>query len=377
MLSRGAVQIIDRPIWEEKKVRVKFGIDPTNTKVHFGHLVPLLKLRQFQQCGHSVHLIIGTCTACVGDPSGRDKGRMGIDLAKAKENATEYINQIARVLDVTNLQVHFNHTWFAQFNHLSWMELLGHVTAQQLLRRDDFANRMDAANPITMKEMLYPVMQAWDSCAIHAEVEIGGTEQLFNLQLGRHIQAEYGQPPQVIMTLPLLRGLDGVKKMGKSQNNFIALDEEPFEMFSKVMSISDEMMPEWYKLLTDRDPVFLPESMFTLKKQLAYLMVELLHGVKNAIEAQDRWHQQFSLRADPEYLPEINVPGEQASVVDLLMLAGFAPSKSAARRLIEPNSCVSIGERNNRITDTNAVVVLQDGMVLRAGNRRICRIKKA
>ncbi len=379
MLSRGAVQIIGGPIWEEKKCRVKFGIDPTNVNVHFGHLVPLLKLRQFQREGHHVILILGTCTAAVGDPSGRDKHREGVGINEARENCLHYLNQISKILDPNLMEIHYNETWFKMFNHLSWMELLGHVTAQQMLRRDDFDKRIAAGTPITMKEMLYPVMQAWDSVAVSAEVEIGGTDQLFNLQLGRHIQAEYGRPQQVIMTLPLLRGLDGEKKMGKSHDNFIGLDEEPFEMYSKIMSISDAMMPEWYKLLTDRDPVFLPESMFTLKKQLAYLMVEMLHGVPQAMEAMSRWEIQFSRRDDPPDIPEIKLDvkktGNTMKVVDLLVEIGFAKSKGDARRMISPGNCVSIGDRTNKVTEHNAEVPLWDGMVVRAGNRRIARIK--
>jgi len=376
-LERGFVDIIDRKDWQHKlesgkKLRVKFGIDPTNINVHLGHVVPLRKLRQFQDAGHQVCLVIGTATATIGDPSGRDKGREGIDLDKAHENADAYLRQIGKIIDLDMAEVSYNHEFL---DHWGLLALMGHVTVQQILHRDDFARRLVAGNPVTLKELVYPLLQAWDSVVLKADVEIGGTEQLFNLQLGRHIQQAVGFPlQQIACTLPLLRGLDGVQKMGKSLNNYIGVEEPPFEMYSKVMSIPDSLMPEWYKLLTDRDPVFLPESMFTLKHQLAFDIVTMLHDISQAIDAKATWTRQFSDRKDPENPPELVLATPEHNIVDLLRAAGFAKSKNDARRLLEGN-CVSLGERERKITDPQCRVFVRDGEMLRAGNRRICRIR--
>jgi tyrosyl-tRNA synthetase len=374
-LERGFVDIIDRGDWNARiksgeALRVKFGIDPTNVNVHLGHCVPLRKLREFQDAGHKIILIIGTATATMGDPSGRDKTRESLGLDVVIQNAHTYLRQIGKIINLKNTQVEYNHHFL---DHWSLLFLMGQVTAQQILHRADFARRMEADQPITLKEMAYPLVQAWDSVTMHADVEIGGTEQLFNLQLGRELQSKLGQPPQVACTLPLLRGLDGVQKMGKSLNNYIGVEEPPFEMYSKVMSIPDIIMPEWYALLTDRDPVFLPESMFTLKHQLAFDIVTMLHNINLAIDAKAAWTKQFSDRQDPENPMEAQVgPGEHM-VIDLLRAVGFAKSKNDARRLIEGN-CVSLGDRDAKISDPNCRVIVKDGMVLRAGNRRICRI---
>jgi len=375
-LDRGFVDIIDRHDWNNRlgsgrPLRVKFGIDPTNVSVHLGHCVPLRKLRQFQQAGHQVVLIIGTLTATIGDPSGREKTREGLTLDKAQDNAVNYLAQVAKFLDLDRTQVVYNHDFLDKWSLLG---LLGRATVQQILHREDFQRRMVASEPISMKELVYPLIQAWDSVMVLADVEIGGTEQLFNLQLGRDIQKMMGHPPQVACTMPLLRGLDGVQKMGKSLNNYIGLDEPPFEMFSKVMSIPDNILPEWYRLLTDRDPVFLPESMFALKKQLAFDIVSDLHRIDQAIDAQAQWQKRFSEREDPDNPPEVTIDGPEHTIVPLLRAAGFAKSNNEARRLVEGN-CVSLGDRNARITDPQCHVYITDGMMLRAGSRRVCRLR--
>jgi len=375
-LDRGFVDIIDRKDWEERlasgrPLRIKFGIDPTNVSVHLGHCVALRKLRQFQQAGHRIVLIIGTLTATIGDPSGREKTREGLTLEKAVANGQAYLAQIAKFIALSDTQVEYNHHFLDLRGLLS---LLGQATAQQILHRDDFQRRIAASDPISMKEMVYPLIQAWDSVAVKADVEIGGTEQLFNLQFGRNIQKVQGQPPQVACTLPLLRGLDGVRKMGKSLNNYIGLDEQPFEIFSKVMSIPDSIMPEWYRLLTDRDPVFLPESLFALKKQLAFDIVSDLHRVDTAIDAQADWQKRFSDRQDPDDPIEVTIPKPEHTILALLRIACFAKSNNGARRLVEGN-CVSLGERDHKITDPKCVVYVKDGMMLRAGNRRVCRLR--
>src|SRR5438876_4177368 len=237
-----------------KPLRIKLGIDPTGFDVHLGHTVVLRKLRQFQDLGHQVVLIIGTATAAVGDPSGRDKSREALTTAQIDKNAQTYLTQIAKVIDVSKAEVRPNGDWFAKFGFADMLKLLGHMTMQRMLERDDFTKRLKKETPIHLHECLYPLMQGHDSVEIRADVELGGTEQLFNLMVGRDLQRAAGQEPQICLTMPILRGLDGVKKMGKSLGNYVGVGEPANEQFAKVMSIPDVLMEEWFTLLTDRKP---------------------------------------------------------------------------------------------------------------------------
>ena len=257
ILVRGAAQVetvaeLRKKLEKGKPLRVKYGIDPTGFDVHLGHTVPLRKLRQFQELGHTAVLIIGTATAQVGDPSGRDDSRQGLTTEQIDKNAESYLKQIARVVDITKAEVRPNGEWFHKFDFAKMLRLLGSTTIQRMLERDDFTKRMRAGTPIYMHECLYPLMQGHDSVEIHADVELGGTEQLYNLMVGRNLQRAAGQEPQICLTMPILVGLDGEKKMGKSLGNYIGVGESAKDQFGKTMSIPDGLMKDWFTLLTDQ-----------------------------------------------------------------------------------------------------------------------------
>src|SRR5947209_12137847 len=235
-----------------KPLRVKYGIDPTGIDVHLGHTVPLRKLRLFQELGHQAVLIIGNYTALVGDPSGRDKTRDRLTPEQVEKNAVDYLKQISRIIDINRALVTHNGDWFGKYRFLDVMQLLGKITMQRMLERDDFTKRIKKGEAVYLHECLYPLMQGQDSVEIRADVELGGSEQLFNLMRGRDLQQDAGQEPQICITLPILRGLDGVRRMGKSLGNYIGVAEPAYEMFAKVMSIPDTLMQEWFELLTDR-----------------------------------------------------------------------------------------------------------------------------
>src|SRR5437763_1137675 len=246
------VKKLERGVKTGKPLRVKLGIDPTGFDVHLGHTVVLRKLRQFQDLGHQVVLIIGTATAAVGDPSGRDQSRKGLTAEQIEKNAATYLTQIAKVIDVSRAEVVRNGDWFNRFGFAEMLRLLGHMTVQRMLERDEFDKRVKEGTPIYLHECLYPLMQGHDSVEVRADVELGGTEQLFNLMVGRDLQRSAGQEPQVCLTMPILRGLDGVKKMGKSLGNYVGVGESADQQFGKTMRIADPLLPEWFTLLTDR-----------------------------------------------------------------------------------------------------------------------------
>ncbi|MCS7022893.1 MAG: tyrosine--tRNA ligase [Gemmataceae bacterium] len=359
-------------------LRVKYGIDPTGFDVHLGHTVPLRKLRQFQQLGHQAVLIIGTATAAVGDPSGRDVSRQGLSPEQIQKNAASYLQQIGKIIDVQRAEVRANHEWFDRFRFADFLRLLGQTTVQRLMERDDFSKRLQAGTPIYLHECLYPLLQGWDSVEVRADVELGGTEQLYNLMVGRDLQRAAGQQPQVCITMPILRGTDGVKKMGKSVGNYIGVHESPQEMFGKTMRIPDELMAEWFTLLTDRGQddiaTILAGKPNEAKKTLAADIVRFFHGDAAAQTCLEEWRRQFEEKGDPEQMPEVTLPAEWLQpagipVVDLLVSAGLAASKSEARRKIEEGA-VNYGPDRLKVTDVKATLLPQDGLILRLGRKR-------
>src|SRR5260370_10614726 len=253
-LEKELVQKLERSVREGKSLRVKYGIDPTGIDVHLGHTVPLRKLRLFQELGHKAVLIIGNYTALVGDPSGRDKTRDQLTEQQVEVNAQDYLKQVSKVIDIQSAEVGFNGEWFSKFQFLDVLRLMSKITLQRMLERDDFTKRFRAepSVPIYLHECLYPLMQGWDSVEIKADVELGGSEQLFNLMVGRRLQEGEGQEPQICLTLPILRGLDGVRRMGKSLKNYVGVGESAYDQFAKTMSLPDDLMAEWFTLLTDR-----------------------------------------------------------------------------------------------------------------------------
>jgi tyrosyl-tRNA synthetase len=381
-------QKLERSVRTGKPLRIKYGIDPTGIDVHLGHTVPLRKLRLFQELGHQAVLIIGNYTALVGDPSGRDQTRARLTPEKVEANARDYLRQVSRVIDITKAEVRHNGEWFSRFTFLDLLALCGQITMQRMLERDDFTKRLRSGTPISLHECLYPLMQGRDSVEIRADVELGGSEQLFSLMVGRDLQRDAGQEPQVAITLPILRGLDGQRRMGKSLGNYIGVAEDANEMFAKVMSIPDDLMREWLELLTERSAEDIarltnPEQVHprTAKESLGKDIVAFYHGAEAAEAAAVEWSRRFSQGQDPSEIPE--VPLDRADlaadgtiwICKLLMKAGLVQSNNEARRLLGPNSGVTIGPQREKVTDPTTNVVVEDGLILRVGNRRIVRVR--
>lgn len=397
LIRRGVEQIVPedelrRKLAAGRPLRVKLGIDPTGFEVHLGHTVVLRKLRQIQDLGHQVVLIIGTATAAVGDPSGRDKSREALTPQQIERNAETYLTQIATVIDVQRAEVVRNGDWFNRFDFGAMLRLLGQMTMQRMLERDDFEKRIKAGTPIYMHECLYPLMQGHDSVEVRADVELGGSEQLFNLMAGRDLQRSAGQEPQVCLTMPILRGLDGSQKMGKSLGNFIGVNEPASEQYAKTMSIPDDLMLEWFRLLTDRSEdeiaTLLGEATdlettvvhpMEAKKTLARDIVATYHGAEAAKQARADWERQFSQRLDPSEIPEAILPAAelldgQIPVARLLVVLGLAKSNNEARQKVQEGA-VSIGPDRTKITDARAVLSPTDGLIVRLGSRRVVQVK--
>jgi tyrosyl-tRNA synthetase len=379
LLKQGAAQIISETELREKlalgrPLRVKLGVDPTSPDLHLGHAIILRKLRQFQDLGHQAVLIIGDFTSMIGDPSGRSVTRPQLSREQVAANAETYRTQAFKVLDPARTQLVANGDWFSKMGFEDVIRLNSMVTLQQLLQREDFRNRIDHAQPIHAHEIQYPIMQGWDSVMVKADVELGGTDQLFNNLVGRDLQKQEGQPQQVVLVLPLLEGLDGVKKMSKSLGNYVGLTEPASEMFGKLMSISDELMGRYYPLLLDKplDPNAHP---LEAKKHLASAIVETYHARAVAEKTLEEWNARFSEKrlADAD-LPEFSA--ENTDIVSIVVAAyakAFAITKSRAdaRRLIEQGSIQLNGEK---IRDPKATVALERGQVLRLDKTHAVRI---
>jgi tyrosyl-tRNA synthetase len=379
-------QKLERSLKSGKPLRVKYGIDPTGIDVHLGHTVPLRKLRQFQELGHQAVLIIGNYTALIGDPSGRDETRARLTPEQVTQNAIDYLHQISKVIDIEKTEKHHNGDWFKRMGFLDVVGLMTKMTMQRMLERDDFTKRREAGKPIYMHECLYPLMQGQDSVEIRADVELGGTEQLFSLMVGRDLQRDAGQEPQVCVTLPLLRGLDGQQKMGKSLGNYIGVGEPAYDMFAKVMSIPDNLMREWFELLSDRptdEVVRLTDPKLThpmeAKRQLGTDIVSFYHSGSAAQEAAEEWRHRFSQHEDPTEIPETTIAAAELKdgklpVFRLLVLAGLASSNNEARRHVQSGG-VTVGPNREKLTDPTSQVTISDGLIVRFGNRRVVRVR--
>ena len=391
-IRRGAEQItpeadlrrkLERSVRTGQPLRVKYGIDPTGIDVHLGHTVPLRKLRQFQELGHQAVIIIGNYTALVGDPSGRDQTRARLTPEQVAANAKDYLLQVGKVIDLGRAEITHNGDWFGKLTFLDVMALTAKTTVQRMLERDDFTKRFrsEPSVPIYLHECLYPLMQGQDSVEVRADVELGGSEQLFNLMMGRKLQEEAGQEPQVCLTLPILRGRDGVRRMGKSLGNYVGVGEPAKEQFAKTMSISDELMPEWFTLLTDRgkDEIKqLIEQPMEAKKTLGRDIVSAYYGADAAAQAQAAWEKQFSGRKDPDQIDEApleasNLADGKIAVSKLLVLLNLAKSNKEGQRHVQSGG-VTIGPEREKVTDPNQTVTVTDGLVVRFG-RRIVRLR--
>jgi tyrosyl-tRNA synthetase len=392
LIRRGAEQItpeadlrrkLERSVRTGKPLRVKYGIDPTGIDVHLGHTVALRKLRLFQELGHQAVLIIGNYTALVGDPSGRDQTRARLTPEQVEANAEDYLLQVSKVIDIHRAEVTRNGDWFGKMTFLDVMALTAKTTVQRMLERDDFTKRFRAepSVPIYLHECLYPLMQGQDSVEVRADVELGGSEQLFNLMMGRKLQEEAGQEAQVCLTVPILLGRDGVRRMGKSLGNYIGVGEPAKEQFAKTMSIPDELMPDWFTLLTDRgkDEIKqLIERPMEAKKTLGRDIVGAYYGTDAAAQAQAEWEKQFSRRQDPTEIAEVQIAASnlvdgKSTVGKLLVLLNLAKSNKEAGRHVQGGG-VTIGPDREKATDPNQAVAVMDGLIVRFG-RRIVRVR--
>jgi len=378
---------LERSVATGKPLRIKYGIDPTGIDVHLGHTVPLRKLRLFQELGHQAVLIIGNYTALVGDPSGRDQTRARLTPEQVEANARDYLIQVAKVIDITKTEVRPNGEWFSKFSFLDVLSLTSKITVQRILERDDFSKRFRSqpeSIPIYLHECLYPLMQGHDSVEINADVELGGSEQLFNLMMGRRLQEAGGQEPQVCLTLPILRGLDGLRRMGKSLGNYVGVGEVAGQQFGKVMSIPDSLLQEWFELLTDTPadeiPQLISANPMEAKKRLGAEIVTFYHGPAAATEARDQWEKQFSRKEDPTDIPEAAISRQavqakdgKAVIMRVVTAAGLVKSNGESKKKIQEGA-VSIGPDRTKITDPMAEIDLADGLIVRLG-RHLRRLK--
>jgi tyrosyl-tRNA synthetase len=344
---------------EKRPLRVKLGFDPSSPDLHLGHAVVLDKVRQFQDAGHQAVIIIGDYTARIGDPTGRSKTRVPLSPEQVEVNAKTYTEQVFKILDERRTEIRRNSEWFDKFTYADVLKLNSRMTVARLLEREDFRKRYSEGAPITLTEFQYPLMQGWDSVMIGADVELGGSDQLFNNLVGRELQRDMGQPPQCVMVLPILEGTDGVEKMSKSLGNAIGITMPPFEMFSKIMSISDELMARWYPLLL-KENVEASAHPMDSKKALARRVTARFHSVEAARRAQEDWEQQFSQRQVPEVLEEVAV-ANFPTWAHLLKEAGLCSSTSEARRLIAQGGVTLDGERVQNANEQPRPGVLKCG----------------
>ncbi|MEK9541555.1 MAG: tyrosine--tRNA ligase [Gammaproteobacteria bacterium] len=391
IIKRGSDEIIPEDSFKKlltskKKLTVKAGFDPTSADLHLGHTVLINKLKAFQDLGHTVIFLIGDFTGLIGDPSGVNETRPNIDEKKLIENSKTYADQVFKILDKKKTKIKFNSSWFKKMKPDEFIKLSSIMTVARMLERDDFKKRYENNKPISLHEFLYPLVQGYDSFALKADIELGGTDQKFNLLVGREVQKHYGQNEQVIITVPLLEGLDGVKKMSKSLNNYIALNDRPNEMFGKIMSISDDLMWRYFDLLSFRsndeiasfkDKVKNGENPMTFKKKLATEIVERFYDKKSSENAEIAFTNVFSNKLEPNEVPifEINETSG-ISIVELLTHEDlgneFIQSKSECRRLIKQSG---IKMNNKKVENPDLLINLGEENYFQIGKRKHLRIK--
>jgi len=398
VIERGTAEIIPEDALRQKVIKsvatgkpltVKLGLDPSAPDIHIGHTVVLQKLRQFQELGHHVQLIIGDFTGRIGDPTGKSETRKQLTEEQVKHNAETYKEQITKILDPSKMKVYFNSEWLSPMNFADVVNLAAKVTVARMLERDDFTKRYQGGQPISIHEFFYPLMQGMDSVALESDIEIGGTDQKFNLLMGRTLQKEYGKATQVAITLPIIEGLDGVQKMSKSLGNYIGINEEPNEIFGKSMSVPDELMLKYYELTTDISN----EDLATLKAgladgsihprdakmNLAQNYVRMFHNEEAGVAAKNHFVTVFQQRALPDDIQEVVIDESllengQIGLIKLVMTLGFATSTSEARRSIQQGA-LKINEQKH--DDVNASIELSDGDIVQVGKRKFAKIKKA
>ncbi len=388
---RGTVDILTeeklvRKLKQNRPLNVKFGVDPTAPDIHLGHTVPLQKLKQFQNSGHNIQLIIGDYTAMIGDPSGRSEARPTLTREEIENNMETYQKQVFKVLDPNKTSLVYNSQWLEKFSGTDIIKLGSKYTVQQLLQRRDFGERIRQNRPLSVTELLYPLLVGYDSVHLKSDVEVGGTDQLFNFMASREIQKAYGQEPEVVITLPLLEGVDGVKKMSKSFGNAIGVNDDPNEMYGKIMSISDDLMLKYYELLSEtslegfqkiREAISSGSvNPMEYKQRLAREIVSRYHEQNLALSAEERFNYVHRRKNVPEKLEEqvikYSTNDKELSIVKVLRQMGRINSNSEARRLIEQGGVRFDGET---IRDLNYIVSLQDGQIIQIGKRYFRKLK--
>ena len=396
LIERGVEEIIGIEDLKRKLLRfyqtgkplvVKEGFDPSAPDIHLGHTVTLRKLRQFQDLGHQVVFLIGDFTGRIGDPSGRSETRRQLTEEEVKQNAQTYAQQVSKILDLQKTIIEFNSKWLSKLTLADLIEITSRITVARMLEREDFAKRLKTGKPVGLHEFLYPVMQAYDSVALQADVELGGRDQRFNLLVGRDLQRELGQEPQVVITMPLLEGTDGVEKMSKSLGNYIGIDEPPFTMFGKVMSIPDSLIEKYFLLVTDVSVEEIQKMKTEYekgelhprdwKKRLAFEIVRMYHGEKEAILSQEDFERAFTRKEMPEEAQEIVIPSSllregKIWILRLLQETGVSSSNAELRRLIEQGG---VYFNEERISNVNTDLPIQDGDYLKVGKKDFFRIK--
>jgi len=390
LIKRGAVEIIpeeelvqklERSLKKTKPLNIKLGCDPSRPDLHIGHSVVLRKLAQFQSLGHQAILIVGDFTGMIGDPSGRSVTRPALTLEEARKNGESYFNQATKILDKEKTKMVYNSEWLGKMNFEEVIKLASKYTVARMIERDDFTNRYKSGDPISIHEFLYPLAQAMDSVAIKSDVELGGTDQKFNLLVGRDIQREEGMEPQCILTMPLIPGTDGVEKMSKSYDNYIGISDSPKEIYGRTLSIPDDLIYIYYELASDvsKDELFEIKKQLDdqkvnprdLKRRLARTFVTMYHNKDEALKAEEEFDKVFIKKDIPDDIPEIKINGKEIGVLELLMEVKYANSKGEAKRLVNQGG-VSID--GNKVNDMSSSIILKDGMVLKVGKRKFIKL---
>ncbi|KAA0257740.1 tyrosine--tRNA ligase [Deferribacter autotrophicus] len=389
LIRRGTEEIIvedelkkklERAVKENRPLRVKAGFDPTAPDLHLGHTVLIQKLKHFQDLGHRVIFLIGDFTGMIGDPTGKSETRKALTREEVLKNAETYKEQVFKILDPDKTEIAFNSSWMDKMTSYDMIKLASKYTVARMLERDDFSKRYAANKPISIHEFLYPLVQGYDSVALKADVELGGTDQKFNLLVGRELQRDYGQEPQIAITMPILEGLDGVQKMSKSLGNYVGITEDPFTMFSKIMSISDELMFRYYLLLSDKSEDDIEKMKIDIKngilhpmeakKQLAAEIVTRFHSAEDAKNAREKFEALFSKKEIPDDLPEFTLQ-KGMKLIDIIKEVKFAASNSEIRRLASQGAIYIDGARVEDIYKE----IKEDEFILKVGKKKFARIK--
>jgi len=392
ILKRGCEEIISESelkqrlynsIKESRPLKIKYGIDPTGDSIHIGHAVVMRKLREFQDLGHEIQFLIGSYTAKIGDPTGKSETRKVLTDEQIQHNMKHYMRQIGKILVVDKLKVVYNHEWLEPLSMEDILKLMSQFTVSLMTSREDFAKRLSENKPVSLVEFMYPILQGYDSVALQCDVELGGTEQKFNVLRGRDLQKAFGQMPQICMILPILEGTDGKNKMSKSLNNYISVEEDPKDMFGKAMSIPDEVMGRYMRLTTnmsDEEILSVERELLNqtvhpmdVKRRLAREIVTIYYCEERAIEAENYFNELFSKRSVPQDITEVEMPYGSIEIISLLVeKLNFSKTTSDARRLVQQGA-VSINQV--KVDDVKALIDVESGMIIKSGKKNIVKIK--